>query len=476
MLVSRGKYRFVVPVLGILVAGVIVFSTIKGSTIQTGYSTLSAIREKETTHTDTVYKPVISLSQDGSNVVIIMLDKAIGAYLPLVLEEKPELGKALDGFVFYPNTLSFGEKTIMGAPPLFGGYEYTPEGMNSRPDIPMVKKHNEALLVLPTLFQNAGYETLVTDAPFVNYEWVADPSFFRSRGFKAENLKGKYTSHYLEEYLPELDFSGPDQIVRRNMIFFSLLTASPAIFKNGIYNDGRYWNSSLLSLDIKALDSYAVLHYLDRITSTDATGNTFTFMVNDLPHDPALLAKPEYTFAVGLKNPENGILGKSDNYDRYHSNAASILMIEKWLEYLKENDVYDNTRIIITSDHGSKTDHPHLDKFERNVFLRYNPLLLVKDFSRRGLLDTDTTFMTNADVPALALDSVIENPANPFNGTRIDSGVKDTGIVIPVQVTIHQGFTPDLKTRTTCFDSGARIYRVHADEKDNLVWETDRAD
>lgn len=476
VLVSRKKYQFVIPFLGILIAGIFVFTGIRGLTIHKSYVKLSAIREQETVQTDTGFKPVLSLSKDGSNVIVIMLDKAIGGYLPLVLEENPELYQSLDGFVFYPNTLSFGEKTIMGAPPLFGGYEYTPEGMNSRPEIPMVNKHNESLLVLPELFRNAGYEILITDAPFVNYEWVADPSFFRTRGFAAENLKGKYTSQYLEEYLPELDISEADTIVQRNMIFFSFLSASPAIFKGGIYNDGRYWNSSLLSVEIKALDSYAVLHYLDRITSADADGNTFTFMVNDLPHDPALLAGPDYTFKTGLENPENGILGKSDDYDRYQSNAASILMLVKWMEYLKKNEVYDNTRIIITSDHGSKTDHPYLDNFGADVFLRYNPLLLVKDFSRRGSLKTDVRFMTNADVPALALDSVITNPVNPYTGNAIDSSGKDNGIIIPVDVTIHQGFTPDLKTRTTCFESGARIYRVHADDTGTLVWESGRAD
>lgn len=476
VLISRRQYRFVVPFLGILVAGIIVFSGIRAFTIHNGYTKLAAIREQETELTDTDLNPVLSLSKNGTNVVVIMLDKAVGAYLPLVLEEKPDLIQSLDGFVFYPNALSFGEKTIMGAPPLFGGYEYTPAGMNERPEIPMVEKHNEALLVLPELFRRAGYETLITDAPFVNYEWVADPSFFRSRGFTAENLKGKYTSRYLEEYLPELDISEPDQIVRRNMIFFSLLTASPSLFRGAVYNDGRYWNSSLLSVEIKSLDSYAVLHYLDRITGTNARGNTFTVMVNDLPHDPALLSGPEYKFAVGLENPETGVLGKSGNYDRYHSNAASIVMLVKWFEYLKKNDVYDNTRIILTSDHGSKTDHPNLDSFGRNVFLRYNPLLLVKDFSRRGSMETDTRFMTNADVPTLALESIIEHPLNPFTGNAIDSSSKDNGIIIPVDVTIHQGFTPDLKTRTTCFDAGARIYRVHADETGALVWESDSAD
>lgn len=476
VLVSRGMHHLLVPVFVILIAGLVGFSGVRAAAIEKGYRTLAAIRERDSSTADSLFKPVISMSREGRNVVVIMLDKAIGAYLPLILEEWPQLANDLDGFVFYPNTLSFGQKTIIGAPPLFGGYEYTPEGMNARSAIPMVEKHNESLLVMPELFRQAGYSVLVSDAPFVNYDWVADPGFFRSRGFKSENLKGKYTSQYLEEYLPDLAVSGPDQIVRRNMLFFSILTAAPSFLKGGIYNDGSYWNSSLLSLEIKALDSYAVLHYLDRITDAGAAGNTFTMMVNDLPHDPALLSWPDYEFGVGITDPGTDVLGESNDYDKYHCNAASVIMLARWLDHLRELGVYDNSRIIISSDHGSNTDHPHLDEFGRDVFARYNPLLLIKDFSGKGPLRTDTAFMTNADVPTLALDSILESPRNPFTGTAIDAAAKERGIVIPIDVTIHQGFSPDLKTATTCFNHGARVYRVTGDEDGVVAWEKTVAD
>ena len=36
----------------------------------------------------------------------------------------------------------------------------------------------------------------------------------------------------------------------------------------------------------------------------------------------------------------------------YQSNMAAMLQLGRWFDYLRENGVYDNTRIIVMSDHG----------------------------------------------------------------------------------------------------------------------------
>ena len=56
--------------------------------------------------------------------------------------------------------------------------------------------------------------------------------------------------------------------------------------------------------------------------------------------------------------------------------------------------------------------------------LLYKSLLLVKDFGSSELT-TDTTFMTNADTPLLALDGIIDNPVNPFTGKKLTSDIKN---------------------------------------------------
>ena len=65
--------------------------------------------------------------------------------------------------------------------------------------------------------------------------------------------------------------------------------------------------------------------------------------------------------------------------------------------------------------------------------MRYNPLLLVKDFDCNDELKIDDRFMTNADTPLLAFAGLIENPVNPFTGNPID----DTGKNEPVHYVLE---------------------------------------
>ena len=106
---------------------------------------------------------------------------------------------------------------------------------------------------------------------------------------------------------------------------------------------------------------------------------------------------------------------------------TAYLQLGKWMEYLKEQGVYDNTRIIIVSDHGRV-----LGQFDDLIMADdldvegYHPILLYKDFGSREFRISDE-FMTNADVPSLALQGIEENPVNPFTGNAISEQEKEAG-------------------------------------------------
>ena len=63
---------------------------------------------------------------------------------------------------------------------MMAGYEYTPEEINKRENEFLPEKHNEASLVMPKLFYNAGFDVTVTDPPLPNYTWKGDLSAFES--------------------------------------------------------------------------------------------------------------------------------------------------------------------------------------------------------------------------------------------------------------------------------------------------------
>ena len=91
---------------------------------------------------------------------------------------------------------------------------------------------------------------------------------------------------------------------------------------------------------------------------------------------------------------------------------------------MRANDVYDNTKIILVADHGYYLEQNeqliHGD-IDANAFF---PLLMVKNFGSTGEMQTNSDFMTNADVPTLAFKDAVENPVNPFTGKPINSDEK----------------------------------------------------
>lgn len=168
-------------------------------------------------------------------------------------------------------------------------------------------------------------------------------------------------------------------------------------------------------------------------------------MSNSTTHEVQLLQTPDYTPSYYVDNTTYDML-HSDRFTyngvtanvtepfqmkHYHINMGALLRMGEWFDYMRENGVYDNTRIIIVADHGA----PDLCSFDDMVIdfdgssndikdvLDYNPLLLVKDFNSKGF-KTDMSFMTNADTPTIALKGIVSNPVNPFTGKPINSDAK----------------------------------------------------
>ncbi len=380
---------------------------------------------------------VYNLSKDEQNVVVIMLDRAVSAFVPYIFEELPETKKQFDGFTFYPNTVSIGRDTITGIPPLHGGYEYTPLELNKRKDESLIKKHNESLLVLPTLFSDNNFEVTITDASWANYSWITDNSIFAGiPGVSARNVVGTKTLEWTQEHNIELIKQG--EFLERNLILFSFFRMLPTALRGALYDNGRWWKLESINPSYKNfIDNYSSLDYLPETTGLNSDKPTFTFISSKATHEPTFLQYPQYEPVQSVTDKGPDIWKNETTHVNYHINAASIKKIAEWFDYLRENDVYDNTKIILVSDHGHSLKLPEsYSKFsEKEEYKQFNPIrfnafLFVKDFNQNDPLKIDNTFMTNADVPYLATKDVINNAINPFTGKLFDPSIKDEGILV----------------------------------------------
>lgn len=388
-------------------------------------------------------QPSFTLNKDKKNVVVMMLDRAMGEYIPYIINEKPELKEQFSGFTYYENVVSFGGTTNLGAPALFGGYEYTPVEMNKRDDELLEDKHNEALKMMPVLFDENGYDVTVCDPPYAGYQWIPDLSIFDEyEDIHTYITNGRFSDVAFNK--AQIDAN------MRNFFCFSLMKATPLFAQTILYDHGNYNRESVQSESsnqtvsedgltavgqYKAfLDAYSVLQNLDTMTKISDDGNaagSFVMLTNDTTHEPMLLQEPGYTAAEEVDNreyeadhhdrftlPEGELkMETPDQYKHYQANVAALQAVGAWLDYLKQNNVYDNTRIIIVADHGRNLDHkPELNEY-------FYPLLMVKDFDATEF-SVSNEFMTNGDVPTLAVEGLIDNATNPFTGKPITNDEK----------------------------------------------------
>ncbi|MCR5671126.1 MAG: YidC/Oxa1 family membrane protein insertase [Butyrivibrio sp.] len=384
-------------------------------------------------------KDVFNVSKNGKNVVVIMMDRAISGYIPYIFDEKPEIAKMYDGFTYYPNTISFGGATNFGAPALFGGYDYSARAINERSELSLREKNNEALLLMPSLFSENGYKVTVTDPPYAGtYRFIVDLSMYD----QYENVKALMTQGKYMDGIDPIFADSYQKSQESRAFYYSLMRVIPVFMQKTLYNGGTYYSHMDIGVNLNFLRDYSVLLNMPSLTKvSDSDENNCILMVNGSTHDITTLSVPDYEPAMGTDNRLDEFLDYYENeafpngseglelknltqISHYQSDVASLRALGKWFEYLKANDCWDNTRIIVVADHGYKLGDLEKTKLSDDLNIeRYNPLLLVKDFDASGFTTSDE-FMTNADVPTMAMEGLIDNPVNPFTGNPVNSDKK----------------------------------------------------
>lgn len=484
--IYRYKDKLASEILAVGVLALVCMTAINAAGI---YDAVSIVKENIVEKEEEL--PKFTLSKTGKNVIVLMLDQAIGRYVPYLMAEKPELKEQFAGFTYYANTVSFGAHTVFGAPAVFGGYEYTPVEMNKRSGETLSSKHNEALKVMPVLFDQNGYQVTVCDPPYAGWQWIPDFSIYEEYpNIKGHIISGKFLDEHVESWWIEYDM--------RNFFCYGVFKVSPVCFQSLLYDEGRYNQSkdamaeyyqvadgmyTAHGLQSGFMNSYRELQAYPELTDpVEENINTFLVMTNLVTHEAMMLQEPEYVPAEKVDNTEY----ESMHQDRftlngetlpmttpvhavyYQSNMAALLQLGKWFDYMRENDVYDNTRIILVSDHGRSTlrEGDKLRLGERDIENFY-PLLMVKDFDSREFAVSEE-FMTNGDVPTLALEGIVDNPVNPFTGNIVDSSEKtrhDQYIIASKEI--------DLLKQSGNTYLPSKWYSVHDDMRDINNWKVE---
>ena len=473
LLYSKTKITHIIS--GVAAAAVLIMSVINISGISRAYR--EYISQAEENYKNAA--PHISLSAEGNNVMVIMVDRAVSSYLPYAVNEYPKLKELFDGFTFYPNTVSFGLNTNFATPALFGGYSYTPMAIDSRPDESLRDKHDDALRLMPLLFSSEGYDVTLIDLPYAGYQFIPDNSVFSD----IPNCEAYHAQGY---YGTDRTTSGESDSLRERKLFsYSIMKCMPELLTIPLYDDGRYYLTRNIE-ENSFIECYSVLCHLEDMTEiSSSVDNAFLMMDNDTAHEITTLSlidqdgRFEYMYAsdspFDISDGENTLtISDTRQEGHYDCYVVALFRLGEYFDYLRQQGIYDNTRIIIVADHGK-----NLDLFENLIFENkdidaesFAPLLMVKDFGSEGFV-TDYTFMTNADTPSLAMAGLIEDPVDPATGEAVNMDAKNSDIIICESDEIPAAYSIWYNNGNTFnYGEDARFYRLEGQDifdEDNWV-------
>lgn len=417
--------RIIVYAIGIICVSFAATSVKNIVTIQNTYSKMKHDYLSE-------LEPIYQLSKTEKNVLVIMQDRFISQFMPVLLNEAPELKEDFDGFIYYPNTVSMSYYTQLGVPGLFGGYDYTPWEQNKQSEKTIQQKHNEAILTLPTIFKENGFDACVSDMPYENYGEEPVSQIYADTGIKRVITKRMYTKLWYEkqgiEPYPILTI-----LLKRNFLYLSIFKTVLPLFRPIVYHRSWWIQENKKMREKSFMDCYVPLSLMKDLTALQDCKGQFLMIVNEITHEPLFLQAPDYVPSDEITNFGISQFSKSAHY---HVDMAALKKWAEFFHYLKENDCYDNTRIIIASDHGAgePTGMFKSENIDGKNYVKENvtALLMVKDYNAHGELRNDNSFMTNADVPSIACDKIINNPKNPFTKNPLAVDNKNNYVKISV--------------------------------------------
>lgn len=375
----------------------------------------------------------VSFSKE-KNILLIVFDGFPGDLLPYILDTYPHITEILDGFTWYKNTVSMYPNTVSSLPSIIGGEKL-------RTQMSEENYHNTIL---------AGYEMWANTLDdynlfFKNPTAGIDGSFENIISDINARLKNAYAANQNLDYFPywkthglgvggheeTSSFENTDYFLYRPLIAFSLFRLAPVQYKRKLYQD-KNWETFLhskkptrhyLYVQERYLSDNIVMDVLPHISNTNSKKKTLKILWDESTHSPFYLnAQCRFEHQEILNNSHN--FYSTENH--INTLRCTLERLGTWFDWMKEQGIYDSTKIVITSDHGAfhtrKTDNQEnqyyvIDAHGKNIYMdekyinnrRTFAVLMVKDFNQRGNIKIDYQLMANTDASSIMASGIPEH-------------------------------------------------------------------
>lgn len=273
----------------------------------------------------------------NKNFVVLMLDAIDSKTAENVYQSNEEYQKILKDFTYYPDTV--------------GAYPFT------RDSVP---------LVLSGVWSEnkTDFNTFYNDA------------MDQSKLLKMLDTKQYEVNIYEDEFI--YGRTGATQV--KNLYFDSKIDRVKLMKQEIMYDMFKY-----LPYYLKRFSKIEYVDFKETRKSNSNIENAFkwddpVFCNEYLNQGIEICNKNEFKF-IHLEGAHHPFdcdkdLNKIENGTYEEKIASSFTVVKNYIEYLKQNNVYDNTAIIIMADHGF-----WFDTDEKSLLKRQNPIFYIKGFN-----------------------------------------------------------------------------------------------
>lgn len=306
-------------------AGIVIFIMISTSLFITG------IQAGKINNSNVIIKATnknLNEYSSNKNFIIFLLDTVNSKDFYSVVNDNKEFKNLFNDFTYYPDTLSGHPFTGESLPLILTGEFYE----NKEPIREFSTKAYKESYLFKTL-EDKGYD-LNLYSPSIRYD--------DTDALKISNCVDAY----------EMKSFGTVVSLAKQEIKYSLFKYLPYFLKKYSSIDTLGWDIHPEGLDLYDWSNVTFNNYLNNgVKISDK--NNFKFIHLEGAHEPFHLNKD-------LKESEGSYRSMVE---------ASVTLTSNYINYLKENKLYDNSVIVIIADHGYNLVHN---------YGRQNPVLLVK--------------------------------------------------------------------------------------------------
>ncbi len=366
-------------------------------------------------------------SKTKQNVVGFFFDAFTGDHLLRILEDDPTLREKLDGFIYFPDTVAPGACTALSTASIYGGAAYKPNTLNkAQPDKLITEKYADAFAFYPNVFSEKNYDTVIAGMSVLR----KDQSKYLEN--KIKNLDSAlliYDAVWGYDYVPywlqwatqrgfSLQNQDQQEYISRFSIFMALLRASPFTIRYRLYRAALSLKimESVLSIGLKNwfLPNIAAIQFMGDFAHVDDDAPAFKMIYSCLSHVPWFMPSDDLFPVVDPYPDTNGqtVLVNGVFPEHYYTEKHIIYFLADFIASLKKLGIYDNTRIVVVSDHDFADSwklQQNYTTFYDNTMIgtaRPNSLLMFKDFNSHSPLKISDAFMSIEDTPSLLMDGI----------------------------------------------------------------------